>query len=121
MYQRPCNIPQFPNLPFIPMIYLLNKPCTLMTSLRMMNLQLCVSLSFAPIKDDNRQNGGVIIDMIRFRYLVAFSVKTTKIMLVELPKDFIYLFSRLFTCCLNVKSSKESYFFQFYHLFFFFF
>jgi hypothetical protein len=77
----------------------------------MMNLKLYVSLPFAPIKDDNRLNDGVIIDMIHFRYLVAFLAKTTKIRLVDLPNDFIYFFSRPFTCCLNVKSRKESCFF----------
>jgi hypothetical protein len=46
---------------------------------------LSVSLPFVPIKDENRLNDCVIIDMVHFRYLVAFLVKTTNIKLVEFP------------------------------------
>jgi hypothetical protein len=64
-----------------------------------MKPKLRISFHFALVKDDSRLNDGVMNDMVHIRYLVSFLNKATlkTIKLCDLPEDFQYFFSRIFT------------------------
>lgn len=63
-----------------------------------MKPELRILFPFAPVKDDGLFRDGVMNDMVHFRFLVSILIKATLTFdVTDLPEDFKYFFSRIFT------------------------